>query len=187
LLFVDPVAGCARPILARDPTAALGILVVGEAPNQADTFDSNKRYLTYDFETDPTGRFMHALLIEEAGLRPEEIGDVLFTNAVMCLPSRRDGKHPVSLKQVDACKPWLVRLIEDAEIAIVITMGATALRALNRIERHGLVLNRDAGRVHRWNARKLLPLYHAGLLGRVTRNEAAQRADMRPLREHLGR
>lgn len=187
LLFVDSARGCATPMLTRSPTAALGVLVVGEAPNHADTFDPDKGYLTYDYDTDPTGRFMRALLIDEAGLRAEEVDDVLFTNAVLCLPARRNDKHPVSVKQVDACKPWLVRLIEDAEITIVVTMGATALRALNRIERHGLLLKQAAGRVHSWHGRKLLPLYHAGLLGRVSRNEAAQRADMRALRRHLGR
>lgn len=187
LLFVDLARGCATPMLARSPTAALGVLVVGEAPNHADTFDPDKGYLTYDYDTDPTGRFMRALLIEEAGLRAEEVDDVLFTNAALCLPARRNDKHSVSVKQVDACKPWLVRLIEDAEITIVVTMGATALRALNRIERHGLVLKQAAGHLHSWQGRKLLPLYHAGLLGRVSRNEAAQRADMRALRHHLGR
>jgi uracil-DNA glycosylase family 4 len=187
LLFVEPMLGCARPIFAKSSTAALGILIVGEAPNRADTFDHDKGYLTYDHETDPTGRFMCTLLIDAAGLQAHEINDVLFTNAVMCLPARRNDKHPVSVEQMDACKPWLVRLIEDAEISIVVTMGATALRALNRIERHGLVLKRDAGRSHPWYGRKLLPLYHAGLLGRVTRSADAQRADMRALREHLGR
>jgi len=174
-------------MLARSPTASLGILVVGEAPNHADTFDPDKGYLTYDYDTDPTGRFMRALLIEEAGLTADEIDHVLFTNAVLCLPARRNDRHPVSIRQVDACKPWLVRLLEDADISIVVTMGATALRALNRIERHGWVLKHAAGRIHGWYGRKLLPLYHAGLLGRVSRNEAAQRADMRALRHHLGR
>ncbi|MEO7729692.1 MAG: uracil-DNA glycosylase family protein [Kofleriaceae bacterium] len=187
LLFVDPVRGCATPMLTRSPTASLGVLVVGEAPNHADTFALDKGYLTYDDDTDPTGRFMRALLIEEAGLRADEIADVLFTNAVLCLPARRNDRHPVSVKQVDTCKPWLVRLIEDAEITIVVTMGATALRALNRIERHGLVLKHAAGRVHAWHGVVLLPFYHAGLLGRISRNEAAQRVDMRALRRHLGR
>ena len=187
MLFVDPMRGCATPVLARSPTAALGVLLVGEAPNHADTFDPDRGYLTYNYDTDPTGRFMRTLLIDEAGLQDSEIDDVLFTNAVLCLPARRDNRHPVSIKQVDACKPWLVRLIEDAGIAIVVTMGATALRALNRIERHGLVLREAAGRVHSWHGLKLLPLYHAGVLGRMSRNEAAQRADMRILREHLGR
>lgn len=187
LLFSDSVAGCARPMLPRKPTAKLGVLVVGEAPNYDDTFNADKGYLTYDFETDPTGRFMRRLLVEEAGLREDEIDDVLFTNAALCLPRRRNDKHPVSVAQVDLCKPWLVRLMDDAEIMIVVTMGATALRALNRIERHGLVLKQAAGRIHDWNGRKLLPLYHAGLLGRISRNEAQQRLDMRPLRTHLER
>jgi uracil-DNA glycosylase len=187
LLFVDPVAGCAKPMLPKTPTARLGVLVVGEAPNHDDTYNPNKGYLTYDFETDPTGRFMRTLLIEEAGLRNDEIDDVLFTNAALCLPKRSNDKHPVSVAQADLCKPWLIRLMDDAEISIVVTMGATALRALNRIERHGLVLKQAAGRIHDWNRRKLLPLYHAGLLGRMSRNEAQQRADMRALRAHLGR
>jgi hypothetical protein len=33
-------------MLARSPTAALGVLVVGEAPNHADTYHPDKRYLT---------------------------------------------------------------------------------------------------------------------------------------------
>ena len=76
---------------------------------------------------------------------------------------------------------------DEAESMIVITMGATALRALNRIERHGLVLRKAAGHLHPWYGRKLLPLYHSGLLGRISRNETLQRADMRALRIHLGR
>lgn len=187
LLHVDPVGGCARPLLARSLTASLGVLIVGEAPNHADTYDVDKGYLTYEQDTDPTGRFMRTLLIEEGGLRFDEMDEVLFTNAALCLPTRRKDKHPVSVKQVDACKPWLVRMISDAEISLVVTMGATALRALNRIERHGLVLRTDAGRVHPWQGVKLLPLYHAGLLGRISRNEEAQRRDMRALRQHLGR
>lgn len=41
-LFVDPAQGSARPILARSPTGALGVLIVGEAPNYGDTFDRAK-------------------------------------------------------------------------------------------------------------------------------------------------
>jgi DNA polymerase len=187
LLFIDPTHGCAQPILAPSPTAALGILLVGEAPNYDDSFHRDKRYLTYDSDTDPTGKFMRTLLIHEAGLQEHEVTDVLFANAVNCLPARRRGRHPVTVQQIDLCKPWLVRLLEDAEISIVVTMGAKALRALDRIERHGLTLAKAAGQVHDWNGRKLLPLYHAGLLGRISRNEAQQRKDMRALRQYLGR
>ena len=66
------------------------------------------------------------------------------------------------------------------------TMGATPLRALKRIERHELTL-KDAGQLHPWFGRAVLPLYHAGRLGRVSRPEPLQRRDIRALREFLGR
>ena len=174
-------------MLARTPTAALGVLVVSEAPNHADTFAPDKGYLTYNDDTDPTGRFMRTLLIERGWPASRGSRRRAVYNAALCLPARRNDMHPVSVKQMDACKPWLARLIDDAEITIVVTMGPTALRALNRIERHGLVLKQAARRLHTWHGRKVLPLYHAGLLGRLSRNEAAQRADIRALRDHLGR
>jgi uracil-DNA glycosylase len=179
--------GCARPLLARQITGGLGIVVVGEAPNIDDTFDPGKGYLTYDAETDPTGRFMRSLLIDEAGLREEELSEVIFTNAVMCLPARQAGKHPVSTAQIEQCTSWLKRLLDESAATMVITMGATALRALRLIEPHRLELRTSAGIVHEWYGRKLLPLYHASRLGRISRPEAQQRQDIRPLRTHLGR
>ncbi len=87
LLHVDAIGGIARPVLARAPTAALGILVVGEAPNYADTYDAKKQYLTYEPGTDPTGSFMFELLVDTVGLTPAQVGDVLFANAIACLPA----------------------------------------------------------------------------------------------------
>jgi len=187
LLHVDEQRGCARPMLQRSPTGFLGILVVGEAPNWDDTFDMNKGHLTYDADTDPTGRFMRTLLIEEVGLSEHEIRDVLFANAVLCLPAEDSGKHRVTRRQLDLCRPWLVRFIEDADVKVIVTMGATPLRALNHVERHRLTLRTAVGKLHPWFGRQLLPLYHPGLLGRVTRNGDQQRQDIRALRKFLGR
>jgi uracil-DNA glycosylase len=187
LIFIDAEKGPARPILAKTPTAALGLLVVGEAPNHSDTYDESKGYLTYDDETDQTGRFMRRLLIEEAGLHADEIQHVLFTNAALCLPARRRDRHKPYSRQLDACKGWLDRLIRDADITTVVTMGATALTTLDRIERHGLSLDAAAGKMHQWRGVTILPLFHAGLLGRINRSELQQRGDMRALRGHLGR
>jgi uracil-DNA glycosylase len=182
---VDEIRGIAKPMLQRSPTGSLGILIVGEAPNWGDTY--KKGYLTYDADTDPTGRFMRRLLIEEVGLAEQEIDDVLFTNGVMCLPTQKGERFPVSAKQSDLCKPWLVRLIEDAEVKIVVTMGGKPLEAVNRIERHGLTL-KDAGALHPWFGRQLLPLFHAGQLARnLSRAESEQRQDIRVLRSFLGR
>jgi uracil-DNA glycosylase family 4 len=186
LIFSDE-RGCARPLTTKSPSGALGVLVVGEAPNVDDTFSAAKRYLTYDSDTDPTGRFMRSLLIDEAGIRPAEIDDIVFTNAALCLPKRQRGKFPVVASQMANCTPWLSRLVDEAEPTIVVTMGAVALRAVSLVARHHLKLKSAAGRVHDWNGRKLLPLYHASVLGRINRPDSDQRRDMRALRTHLGR
>lgn len=186
-LIYDGERGRARPLLTREPNGAAGILIVGEAPNADDTFDPIKGHLTYDADTDPTGKFMRSLLVEEAGLRADEIDNVIFSNAVLCLPRQQSDKFPVTSQHMKECTVWLKRLIDDAQPTVVVTMGAVALRAAQLVERHRLELATSAGRLHGWYGRKLLPLYHAGRLGRLSRSEVQQRQDMRALRVHLGR
>ena len=55
LLYVHEQHGHARPMLQASPTGALGILVVGEAPNKDDTYNPTKGHLTYDADTDRPG------------------------------------------------------------------------------------------------------------------------------------
>ena len=163
------------------PTAGLGILVVGEAPNHADTYDPRKGYLTYEPGTDPTGTFMLELLVEVVGLAPARIADVLFANAVACLPARHDGAHPVRARQRDHCRPWLARLIDDADPRVVVSLGKKPLEALDAIERHHLRVS-NAGTAVPWYRRHLLPLYHPSRLGRVSRPADLQRRDIAALR-----
>jgi hypothetical protein len=56
LLHDEPDAR-AYPLFQQAPTGAARVLVVAEAPNWTDSFDANKRRLTYDVDTDPTGVF----------------------------------------------------------------------------------------------------------------------------------
>ena len=186
LIHFDGRRGVALPVLQKQPTGALGVLIVAEAPNFDDTYDPGKGYLTYDADTDPTGRYVRQLLLDEVGLSVAELGDVLFTNAVLCLPRGHGGKHPVSDRQRDHCRPWLRRLIDVPGVRVVVTMGARSLDAVRQIERHGLTL-KDSGTMHDWFGRTLLPLYHASRVGRVSRPEALQRQDIRALRTFLGR
>lgn len=193
--FHEDVSGCTRcrdidlvhrnedgrwayPVLQRGPTGRAGVLFVAEAPNWADTFDPDKGRLTVEADTDPTGAFFRELL-EHAGLA---VDDIIVTNAVLCLPKERDGRHPVGSQLREACLPWLVRLILAARPRVVVTLGGKALEALDRIERHGLALKTAAGRRHRWFGRALLPLYHPGRLGRIARPAAQQRSDIAVLR-----
>lgn len=173
--------GRAYPLFQRDPTGRAAILVVAEAPNLTDSFDEDKRRLTYDADTDPTGVFARELLLS-VGLSHQ---DVVFTNAVLCLPARRAGKYPVSARQLALCSPWLAQLIEAAQPRVVVTFGARALHAVGVLERHGLRLKGSAGKLHRWHGRKLLPLYHPGRLGRISRSPEQQLQDIAVLREEL--
>ncbi|MER5203747.1 UdgX family uracil-DNA binding protein [Streptomyces sp. NPDC002825] len=80
----------------------------------------------------PAGRLLHRAL-EEAGIAEE---DVYVTNAVKHFKFTRDEtrkrrihKAP-SLRETLACRPWLMAELRLVEPELVVTLGATAGRAL---------------------------------------------------------
>lgn len=169
----------ARPVLQRDPPSGSDVLIVAEAPNAEDTY-TNRR-LTYDDASDPTGQFATELLMGVGA----DVRTVFFTNAVLCLPAERGGKFPVGAKQLNMCRPWLARLITEGNPTVVVTFGTKALAALAGIEAHHLRLRSSVGKLHPWFGRQLLPLYHPGLLGRVSRSAGQQKEDIEALRPIL--
>lgn len=171
----------AYPLFHAGATCPRGVLIVAEAPNLTDTYDSDKGRLTVDAETDPTGRFLRDLLAS-VGLQPD---DVLFTNSVLCLPARRNGRHLVRARQLELCRAWLTRALADVAPAVVVTLGAKALAAVGRVERHGLQLKSGVGQLQPWRGTMLLPLYHHGALGRISRPAALQRQDIRAIQPAL--
>jgi len=184
LLYEDREHGWSRPLFHRNPTCSSGLLIVLEAPNKEDTFSPAKGHLTCGPKTDPTGQFLYELLTEVLGVTPE---DVVFTNAVLCLPKRKNDRYPVTRAQREACQPWLSRLIKDADPAVVVGMGNKALMALRGVERHALTLKEHAGKPHKWFGRSLMPAYHASALGRMKRPKAKQREDFAALRPIIRR
>lgn len=181
LLHVHDDGRRAFPLFHKGTTGRARVLCVMEAPNFEDTYDPDKGCLTVEADTDPTGRFLHELLAH-VGLRAD---DVVCTNAVLCLPAGGAGKHPVTAAIRDACRPWMERLIELMDPIVVITFGGQPLVALGRIEKHGLQLRTSAGRLHKWNGRNLLPLYHPGRLGRISRRAERQKLDIEILLSQL--
>lgn len=172
----------AYPVFQRNTPWPVRVLVVAEAPNFDDSFNSAKRRLTLEPGTDPSGEFMFDLLTS-VGLGADQ---VLFTNSVLCLPAQNsEGKHSVSARQQDLCSEWLGRFIDVANPAVVVTFGAVALQGVGRLERHGLSLSEGVGKLHPWRGRHLLPLYHPSRLGRVTRPADKQLEDISALREAL--
>ena len=133
---------------------------------------------------DQSGRNFERLLAA-AGL---DRSSVFITNAVLCNPRAESGvNRPPSKSELQNCSGWLRAQIALVDAAIVVTLGAVALAALHRIERHGLTLRGDAGRSVPWNGRLLVPLYHPSPRAGLSRSYADQDEDFRRLGELLVR
>ncbi|HEY8491455.1 MAG TPA: uracil-DNA glycosylase [Dehalococcoidia bacterium] len=178
--LLERAAACRRcpdmgspPILSRRHGApGARVLFVGEAPGRLGAVRTG-----VPMTSDNTGRRFGRLLAA-AGLRREE---VFITNAVLCHPARPDGRNRTpTAREVAACAPWLAALVEAVDAPVVVTLGATALDALRRIEPHPYTLA-DAGRPVPWRGRTLVPLYHPGPRALIHRPEAAQAEDFRRL------
>jgi uracil-DNA glycosylase len=118
-------------------------------------------------------------LLTLAGLSRDE---VFITNAVLCNPRAASGvNRPPSRAELDNCAGWLRTQIAVIDPPYVVTLGAVALAALDRIERHGLTLRSDVGRPTPWNDRLLIPLYHPSPRAGLARTYADQDDDFRRL------
>jgi DNA polymerase len=128
-------------------------------------------------------RFAHLLAL--AGLTRAQ---VFITNAVLCNPQRPDGANrPPSAAEVRACSDWLRAQIALVEPLVIVTLGATALRALARIAPHPYRLRECVARPLPWNGRILVPLYHPSPRAGRSRPYREQEADFTRLRAILAR
>jgi uracil-DNA glycosylase len=193
--FVDRHRKCSRcrneglldtrslPLFAKRPPRSFEILFILEAPNRDDTYNPNKRYITVDPSTDPSGRFFHDLFINELRF---SFDDLFITNSVLCLPVEKAGKFPVSTGQRNNCLPILKQMINDFCPLIVCPMGTRALIATEQLYPHGYRTMAEAVAIPTpWYGRVLFPLFHTSGQARNPRNgrpEPQQRADWRRLR-----
>lgn len=127
---------------------------------------------------DQSGRRFERLL-SLAGL---ERAGVFITNAVLCNPrSPAGGNRPPSAVELAHCSSWLATQIALVDPRVVVTLGATALGALSRLEKHGYRLRDSAGQVLPWAGRLLVPLYHPSPRAGLSRPYAIQEEDFRRL------
>ncbi|MGD9892283.1 MAG: uracil-DNA glycosylase [Dehalococcoidia bacterium] len=118
-------------------------------------------------------------LLSHAGLTRDQ---VFITNAVLCNPRSDSGvNRPPSRGELLHCSGWLRAQIALVDAAVIVTLGAVALAALDRIEHHGLTLRGDAGRAVSWHSRLLVPLYHPSPRAGLSRSYADQDEDFRRL------
>jgi len=128
------------------------VFFIGEAPGRQGA-DRTRR----PFYGDKSGNNFQQLL-DSIGLDRE---DIFITSAVMCSPrSATDANRRPTRTEIKNCAAYLRRVIDLIDPPVIATLGSVALEALQILENHGLSLRENAGTVHHWNGRKLVPLYH---------------------------
>ena len=159
--LVDEVSLCTRctkmcgrrPVLSNlNGSPGAQIMFIGEAPGRkgADRtrvpFSGDKSGANFD-------RFLNSI-----SLRRDEI---FITSAALCNPRSESGANrKPTQKELSNCSNFLQRTIEIIDPRIVVTLGSVALEALKRIHYHELNLKEHAARIHQWQGRVLVPLYH---------------------------
>jgi uracil-DNA glycosylase family 4 len=112
---------------------------------------------------------------------------IFITNAVLCNPRKSSGanRKPTST-EVSNCSAFLRRQLEILDPPVVVTLGAVSLAALRLVEYHELSLKESVGRVHEWNGRRLVPVYHPSPQVLAShRREAAQLLDYQAIAHAL--
>jgi len=145
------------------------VMFVGEAPGRLGADSTG-----VPFHGDKAGDNFESLL-DFAGVSRE---DIFVTNAVLCNPRDESGNNSSPrLDEIANCAQFLRRQVALINPAIVVTLGANALRATALVQRHKLTLRDDVRSEHSWFGRILIPLYHPGQRAMIHRSLSNQRSD----------
>jgi uracil-DNA glycosylase family 4 len=145
------------------------IMFVGEAPGRLGADSSG-----IPFHGDVSGHNFEELL-SFAKIRRENI---FVTNAVLCNPKDDGGNNSTPTKEeVHNCLIYLRAQVDLLSPKIIVTLGATALFALNSLSFLGLNLKSHVRTVNKWGEISVIPLYHPGQRAMMHRSFANQRSD----------
>lgn len=127
-------------------------MFIGEAPGRKGA-DRTR----IPFSGDESGKNFDRYLAS-IGLSRDEI---FITSAALCNPRTDSGANrKPTPKELSNCSEFLRRTIEIVDPEIIVTLGSVALDALKRIRLHELSLKESAARIHDWDGRVLVPIYH---------------------------
>ncbi len=144
-------------------------MFIGEAPGRLGADSTG-----IPFHGDKSGDNFESLL-DFVGISRE---DVFITNAVLCNPKDIRGNNaPPNTNEILGCSSFLRQQIDLIAPAIVVTLGASALKASSLIEDHRLTLKNGVRSANYWYGRQLIPLYHPGQRAMLHRSMANQRSD----------
>ena len=128
------------------------IMFIGEAPGRKGADQTR-----VPFYGDQSGKNFDRFLAS-IGLGRQQI---FITSAAMCNPRSESGANrKPSRAELVNCSYFLRQTLEIVDPEVVVTLGSVALDALKAIESHDLSLKESAAKIHRWNGRVLVPIYH---------------------------
>src|SRR5256886_13167194 len=128
------------------------IMFIGEAPGRKGA-DQTRMPFSGDQSGKNFDRFLASI-----GLSRQQI---FITSAALCNPRSESGANrKPSRAELANCSYFLRQTLEIVDPQVVVTLGSVALDALKAIESHNLNLKESAAKIHRWNGRGLVPIYH---------------------------
>src|ERR1700730_18187564 len=103
---------------------------------------------------------------------------IFITSAALCNPQTSSGANrKPTPTEVANCSGFLRRAIELIDPLVIVTLGSVALEALKRIHYHEFTLKEAAARIHGWNGRILVPIYHPSPQGLASHRREAQQLE----------
>lgn len=147
-------AMCGRSAVLSTLNGSAGarVMFIGEAPGRKGA-DRTRVPFSGDQSGANLDRFLGSI-----NLGREEI---FITSAALCNPRTESGANrKPTQKELANCSDFLRRTIELINPRVIVTLGSVALEALKRIQYHELNLKDSAAKVHSWQDRVLVPIYH---------------------------
>ncbi|MGH9881568.1 MAG: uracil-DNA glycosylase, partial [Pyrinomonadaceae bacterium] len=154
------------------------VLFIGEAPGRKGA-DRTR----IPFSGDQSGKNFDRFLASISLSREQ----IFITSAALCNPRSASGANrKPSQRELTNCSDFLRRTMDLVEPEVVVTLGSVALEAIKRVSSHELSLKEAAAKIHRWNGRLLVPIYHPSPQVLAShRREAEQLEDYKVVRNAI--
>ena len=128
------------------------VMFIGEAPGRKGA-DRTRIPFSGDQSGANFDRFLNSIKLTR--------NQIFITSSALCNPRSESGANrKPTQKELKNCSSFLRRTIEVVNPRVIVTLGSVALEALKRIQYHELSLKESASRIHEWNDRVLVPIYH---------------------------
>lgn len=184
--IIRTVKSCQRCARITDREGVLGlqcgsldckILFIGEAPGRLGADISR-----VPFSGDQTGDNFEEFIKSINWNRKM----FFITNAVLCNPLDDNGNNAKPKdSEIKKCSVYLKQAIEVIKPKLIVTLGEKALKGLNYIDRHNIVLKDDVGHPCDWNAFTIFPLYHCSPKAFIHRSKNLQLQDYKRLSDYV--